>query len=180
MSLHDNTKQIFADTLTNLLKTIPFNRITVQRITDTCGASRQSFYYHFKDKYDLVTWIYKTDSDRIVNTSPTASWWEIISAILEVMEQKRSFYVKIFREEGQNNLIDYLVAYDVELYTRILRERKEVIRLDESLLFSIEYHSYACVHMTKRWIMQYPHKAPKKYAQELLSVMPSNIRELLV
>ena len=31
---------------------------TIKEITDKCGLKRQTFYNHFKDKYDLIKWIY--------------------------------------------------------------------------------------------------------------------------
>lgn len=33
-------------------------KISVADIVENCGINRQTFYYHFKDKYDLVNWIY--------------------------------------------------------------------------------------------------------------------------
>ena len=34
----------------------PLSKITVTDITEDCGISRMTFYYHFKDIYDLVEW----------------------------------------------------------------------------------------------------------------------------
>ena len=35
----------------------PLNKITINDITEDCGVNRMTFYYHFKDIYDLVDWI---------------------------------------------------------------------------------------------------------------------------
>ena len=32
----------------------PLNKITINDITEDCGVNRMTFYYHFKDIYDLV------------------------------------------------------------------------------------------------------------------------------
>ena len=52
------TKNALATSLKNLMKEKPFEKISVSDICDACGMNRKSFYYHFKDKYDLVNWIF--------------------------------------------------------------------------------------------------------------------------
>ena len=42
-------KAKIAETLYELLKHKPLDKITVKELVDTCNISRQSFYYHFQD-----------------------------------------------------------------------------------------------------------------------------------
>ena len=58
MPYSNATKQAFADALRKLLEQKPFAKISVSHICEECGMNRKSFYYHFKDKYDLVNWIF--------------------------------------------------------------------------------------------------------------------------
>ncbi|MBQ3236429.1 MAG: TetR family transcriptional regulator [Oscillospiraceae bacterium] len=53
-----DTKQVLADALVELCRTKPLDKITVQNITDFCGAGRQTFYNHFKDKEELIEYIF--------------------------------------------------------------------------------------------------------------------------
>ena len=41
------TKKAIKDTFISLLKTKPFNQITVKDIVDECGVNRNTFYYHY-------------------------------------------------------------------------------------------------------------------------------------
>lgn len=50
------TKYALENSLKNLLLQKPLDKITISDITDDCGISRMTFYYHFKDIYDLVEW----------------------------------------------------------------------------------------------------------------------------
>ena len=43
------TKRALAESLKKLLLEKPLDRITVSDITEDCGVSRMTFYYHFKD-----------------------------------------------------------------------------------------------------------------------------------
>ncbi|MCR5632282.1 MAG: TetR family transcriptional regulator, partial [Eubacterium sp.] len=55
------TKRAIADSLKELTKEKPFDKISVKDISEKCGINRQTFYYHFEDKYLLLRWIYQTD-----------------------------------------------------------------------------------------------------------------------
>ena len=51
------TKRALEASLKNLLLKKPLSKITINDITEDCGINRMTFYYHFKDIYDLVDWI---------------------------------------------------------------------------------------------------------------------------
>ncbi len=48
------TKTLLKQTLINLIKTKPFEQITVKEICEASETSRVTFYTHYNDKYDLV------------------------------------------------------------------------------------------------------------------------------
>lgn len=50
------TKRALEDSLKHLLLQKPLNKITINDIAEDCGINRMTFYYHFKDIYDLVEW----------------------------------------------------------------------------------------------------------------------------
>mgnify|MGYP000563771282 CR=1 FL=1 len=60
-----DAKTILADSIKELLKERSFLNIGVQDIVKNCDVSRTAFYNHFKDKYDLVSWIYRRDVEDI-------------------------------------------------------------------------------------------------------------------
>lgn len=55
------TKQALSSAFKELLESRPFSKISIGDICEKCEMNRKSFYYHFKDKYDLVNWIYYTE-----------------------------------------------------------------------------------------------------------------------
>lgn len=52
------TKKALAQSLKELGSTKILDKITVADITNHCGVNRQTFYYHFNDKYELLNWRY--------------------------------------------------------------------------------------------------------------------------
>ena len=51
-----NVKPMIAEAFLKLSKEKNIDKITVKDIVDTCGISRQSFYYHFQDILEVIEW----------------------------------------------------------------------------------------------------------------------------
>ncbi|HRR77463.1 MAG TPA: TetR family transcriptional regulator [Ruminococcus sp.] len=52
------TKELLAESFLELVQTKRIDKITITDITNNCGMSQPTFYNHFKDKYDMIVWIY--------------------------------------------------------------------------------------------------------------------------
>ena len=52
------TKKALAEALKLLMRKTPFSKLSIADICSTAGLSRRSFYRHFRDKYELLNWIY--------------------------------------------------------------------------------------------------------------------------
>ncbi len=51
-----DTKERIAITVLSMIRQQPISKITVQQIMARTNMKRQSFYYHFKDIYDVLDW----------------------------------------------------------------------------------------------------------------------------
>ena len=51
-----DTKQMITDKLFELLNREKPENISVKRLVEECGISRQTFYYHFRDIIDVMEW----------------------------------------------------------------------------------------------------------------------------
>ena len=51
------TKKEIKRSFIKLLNEQPLNQISVRDIVEDCGINRNSFYYHFQDKYELLSYI---------------------------------------------------------------------------------------------------------------------------
>ena len=71
------TKQALATALRELMEQVPFDKIQVQHICERCGMNRKSFYYHFKDKYDLLNWILIWKLCRLCGNICSQKAWEL-------------------------------------------------------------------------------------------------------
>ncbi len=49
-----NLKDRIADVFLELVKKKSIDKITIKNIVEQCGITRQSFYYHFSDIFNLI------------------------------------------------------------------------------------------------------------------------------
>ena len=69
------TKKALETSLKHLLLQKPLPKITIQDLTDDCGISRMTFYYHFKDIYDLVEWSCEEDAQKALGENRHYDSW---------------------------------------------------------------------------------------------------------
>ena len=70
------TKRALAASLIKLLSQKPLDKVTVKDIIEDCGVNRQTFYYHFKDIYDLVDWIFLEMASEFLDGKETYDTWQ--------------------------------------------------------------------------------------------------------
>lgn len=102
------TKRALSSALKELMQEKPFQKISVADICERCCMNRQSFYYHFKDKYDLLIWIFDTDFLSLIRKQQEEKALDIVSQICRVMYKNRVFYRAAFAVQGQNSLTEHL------------------------------------------------------------------------
>ena len=55
------TRERLGNALKEELRTTPLTKVTVRRLTEIAGVTRQAFYYHFPDVMSLATWVFERD-----------------------------------------------------------------------------------------------------------------------
>ncbi|UTY40059.1 TetR/AcrR family transcriptional regulator [Allocoprobacillus halotolerans] len=61
MNSKNNTKDLLADSLKELMVKKSFEKITIKQICDATGVIRIVFYNYFSDKYDALEYIVDRD-----------------------------------------------------------------------------------------------------------------------
>lgn len=101
------TKNALAVSMKKLMEKKPFSKISVGDICEDCGMNRKSFYYHFRDKYDLVNWIFYVDFIERMEWSSCRNEWDMLEALCSRFYRERLFYQNALQVEGQNSFREY-------------------------------------------------------------------------
>lgn len=90
------TKKSLVQALIQLSQAKPFDKITVQDITKQAQLNRQTFYYHFKDKTDLLRFAYYECGMAYLTSDKLSldNWEEAVLLMLKTMKDNHAFYLQ--------------------------------------------------------------------------------------
>jgi len=154
----EHTKIILAQALMRLMQEKNLDSITMEQLISASKLSRRTFYNHFKDKQDLVCWIFDWDvnnnlgvADIIIDKAGQKKYF--IDALRNHMYRNRSFYVNAIRSTVGNELRKHIFAfiygYRHQQILKILGDRE----LDpEGIKFLTSYFTHAIVGNTIDWV----------------------------
>ena len=147
--MSDTTKQWIAHKMKELMHQKPLSQIRVMEICRAAGVGRPTFYYHFRDKYDLVAWIFfhTAETTNIIDAEAAAN-------SMRQMKQDLVFYRRAYEDTSQNALWNYVLAYFSQAYTELAENLVYPQKLNSQLRFSIRLYCYGAVAMAKEWILE--------------------------
>ncbi|MGH4138521.1 dihydroxyacetone kinase transcriptional activator DhaS [Clostridium sp.] len=163
------TKKALALSIKKLMETIPLAKLSIHEIVDNCGINRQTFYYHFKDKFDLVNWIYYTEAIENIDDSIKYGHWtdEMYKTLVYFMEN-RSFYINALNTPGQNAFDGFLFEKTYDLIMGVINDISTGIKvLDTDKDFIADFYTYAFVGITVQWIKNNMKEPPEKVVSNL-------------
>ena len=100
-TMSDSTKKLLASSLRELMHKRPLSRITVGDICELCDMNRKSFYYHFHDKFELVTWIFTHELNEALAENPRD---DQLSVLCSCLHNHAIFYRTALQQLEQNPL----------------------------------------------------------------------------
>ena len=168
------TKNALAEALKGLMMEKNFEKISVSDICDRCNMNRKSFYYHFRDKYDLVAWMFCTDAYGTDLTSVSSA-----AAGMNRMKQEILFYKRAYEDSSQNALWHDMLEYFVRRYTELVKEKLGADLLDTQLAYSIRFYCMGAVGMTQEWVLNDNITSAETVVQMMFNSMPENLHRIL-
>lgn len=167
----ERTKIWIANTMKKLLSTKPIENIRVTEICRAAEIERPTFYYHFKDKYDLMAWIFyqgETQTNLLDVESAARS--------MNRMRQDFMFFKRAYEDRSENPMWAYMLEYFAAGYTNLAKEKLGVDALDTQLQYSIRLYCYGALGMAREWLL----KDNITPAQTVVRMMFNSMPETLI
>ena len=163
------TKRALEASLKKLLLQKPLNKITINDITEDCGVNRMTFYYHFKDIYDLVDWIMMEDAAKAIEGKRTfETWTEAFLDILRQVQENKVLVMNVYRSMSREQVEQYLYKLlDPMLRDFMERGAQGVTVQDADKQFIVDFYKYALVGMVLEWIRKDMKEDPVRMTERL-------------
>ena len=175
------TKRALAASLKHLLLQKPLHKITINDIAEDCGINRMTFYYHFKDIYDLIEWTCEEDASRALAGQKTYDTWQQgLLQIFEAVQENKPFIMNVYHSVSREQVENYLYKLTYELLIGVVREKAEGMSVrEEDQEFLATVYKYAFVGLMLDWIKNDMKGDPEVIVDRRAQVMYGNVAAAL-
>ena len=175
-----NTRHAMAQALKSLLHTHSLERITVRDIVERCGVGRQTFYYYFQDKYDLMDWIYEQEAKPFFPEDDPGSWSDNMTAFCRHMWQDKGFFSCALQTNGARSFPGFLRALIVDEAVRSVREISGNRTVDLARYrYVAEFCSIALVGMLVDWADHGMKEDPALFVEKMRNILDGSAVEAI-
>ena len=171
------TKRALEQSLKNLLLKKPLTKITVSDITDDCGINRMTFYYHFKDIYDLVEWSCFEDAKMALEEKKTYDTWQQgLLQIFKAVQENKPFILNVYRCVHREQVEKYLQPLVDQLLLNVINEEAAGITVrDEDKQFIAQVYSYMFIGLMLDWIKDDMREDPQQIVEKLSKLIKGSV-----
>lgn len=171
----DSMKYRLADSIKECMRTTPVDKITVKNIVEGCGTTRQTFYRHFLDKYDLINWYFdKLVLESFAQMGQGKTVYEGLVKKFHFIRQERVFFAEAFRSDDRNSLKEHDFDLILEFYLHKMMEKTGQMP-DAEMRFLLEMYCRGSVYMTVKWVLTGMKSTPEELANSLVEAMPEKL-----
>jgi Transcriptional regulator len=159
----------------------PLNKITIADIAEDCGINRMTFYYHFKDIYDLVEWSCVEDAAKALDGKKTYDTWQqgflqIFQAVLD----NKPFIQNVYQSVSREQIEIYLYTLTRNLLIGVIEEKAVGMEVqDADKEFIADFYKFAFVGIMLDWIKNGMRKDPQQIIDRLSILIDGDITRAL-
>jgi len=175
------TKRALEESLKKMLLKKSVNKITISDITEDCGINRMTFYYHFKDIYDLVEWSCVEDAARALDGKKTYDTWQQgFQQIFQAVLDNKPFVQNVYQSVNREQVETYLYSLTHNLLIGVIEEKTVGMQVrDEDKEFIADFFKFAFVGLMLDWIRNGMKKDPQQIIDRLSILIEGDITRAL-
>jgi len=175
------TKRALEESLKHLLLKKPLDKITITDITDDCGVNRMTFYYHFRDIYDLVEWSCEEDASRALGGKRAYdTWQQRFLQIFQAVQENKPFILNVYHSVSREQVEHYLYRLTYDLLIGVVEEEAAGMQVrQEDREFIANFYKYAFVGLMLDWIKNGMKEDPQAIIDRLSLLVRGNMAQAL-
>ena len=176
------TKRALEAALKQQLLTKPLTKITVSDITDACGINRMTFYYHFKDIYDLVEWCCEEDARAALAGKKTHDTWQQgLLQIFHAVQENKPFIMNVYHCVSRERVEQFLYPQVYQLVRGVVDEEAKTHPVAESEKeFIANFYKYGFVGLMLEWIQGGMRADPEELVGKLSLLLSGSMEAAMI
>lgn len=182
MIARQSTKELLAESLKELSRIKTVDKITIRELTKNCGLTSPTFYNHFRDKYELMAWIYNQKVEASMkNFGRGDSFEDVICKWMEIILEDENFYTNLLKNAvGQNNFRYATNDHAINILTDWIKARHNLNEITPEIYFCVRFFMRALSESVNDWCLSKWDCSPREMAKFFVSAMPAPLKPLLL
>lgn len=178
--MQKDTKAAIKETFLDLLRSKPFDKITIRDIVETCGINRNTFYYYYSDIYDLLEEVFKKELTEIVTVHQSgSSWFKGFAKVANVAYTNKKIIGNICSSRSFDYLENYMFKACSFIIVDLVNEIAEGMDVPaEDIEFIASFYEHAFFGVISEWFRTGMRETPEHLAQNIWLVA-SGIKQAL-
>jgi len=175
------TKEVFAKAFMKMLEKKRINHISVKDLVEDCGVSRQTYYYHFNDIYDLVEWIFLEETKAVLaDNRDIETWQQGYLNVLGWIRNNKTFVVNAYRSMSHEYLETFMynVLFDL-IYPVVEKQAKGKDLKDKNIKFISHFYSLAVAAMGLDWVRTGMKEDPEEIVEQVAMLVKGDFAKAL-
>lgn len=174
------TRKAIIQTFREMLEKSPLDKITVTNIIERCGINRNTFYYHFRDIYDLLESFFKEELEKVIEISANDSWQNMLKAVMKAVAENKQIVYHIFNSLNRDQLERYLFdSTNTHMYEFVKKEAEGLNVTDEDIRYIAEFYQYAFIGFLLKYLWNDMKPDINESVDKLSTVIEGSIRNAL-
>ncbi|MBQ7670125.1 MAG: TetR/AcrR family transcriptional regulator C-terminal domain-containing protein [Clostridia bacterium] len=176
------TKEILAESFMELSAGKPINKITIAEIADNCSMTSTTFYRHFKDKYDLIVWIYISEAQKNVDRIGHGGyvWKDTLLDGLRYYAENRKYMINALKHtSGRDSFINQMTKLNIGYIMDEVRKKTGRKNVNDDLVAMIKIYCYGTGQYLCEWLMNDKPSSCEEAAEAMEACIPEKLRPYL-
>ena len=170
-----STKLALAGSLKKLLQKKFLDDITVKELVEDCQVNRQTFYYHFRDIYDLLHWFLEHETEEALRGAE--DWQAALALAFRYIQDNHAVIYHAYRSSGREALDCQFYSLSRALVLRLLDlYAGDLILEPDDRAFLAEFYMYALTGTLLHWMSEDMKEDPRHLADRLARLLEPEIR----
>lgn len=120
----NHTIRIIMQSFEEMLIQMPFRKVTVSALVERCEISSNTFYYHFRDIYDLLdAWLALKEKKFIDMINIIENWSESLKRIMKAMQDNPKLIYHIYDSIPRDRLERFVFERTQDRFYEVAKKR---------------------------------------------------------
>lgn len=175
------TKKALAASLKKMMESRSLGKISVRDIIEDCEVNRKTFYYHFKDIYDLVKWMFEQEAVEVVKQYDLIiDYRDAIRFAMDYVEENKHICNCAVDALGRDELKRFFQTDFLATIGNIINQLSEGMNVPEDYkIFLTNFYVEALASGLIDWIRNKDHSDKEKIIQYVSLTFYGTLKQTL-